>query len=137
MPVHPSFGPRLIYPNFSKVINVASGAASTTASTLVSGVTGWTIYVTNVEIAVTQDGATSLKLSDTTGTNVFVAVPAPGLVRLSANFGDDGVPLTESYGLQLNFSTAATAFACRGVVEGYLKQTSPVTAAAYASAALP
>lgn len=137
MSVNPSFGPRVLYPNFSKAINVASGAASTTASTLVTGITGWTIYVTSVNISVTQDGATSIKLSDTTNSLIFVGIPSPGLVRLEANFGEDGVALTEGYGLQYNFSTAATAFACKGVVEGYMKPTSPLTADAFASAALP
>jgi hypothetical protein len=137
MPVNPSFGPRLIYPNFSKVINVASGAASTTASTLVSGATGWTIYVTRVSISVTQDGATQLKISDTTGSLIVQGIPSPGLVEVSREFGEDGVPCTEGYGLQYNFTTAATAFACKGVVEGYMKQTSPLSAAAYASTVLP
>lgn len=136
MPVHPSFGPRVIYPNFSKTINVASGAASTTASTLVAGITGWTIYVTSVEVSVTQDGATALKLSDTTGSVFFTHPTSPGLVRASADFGD-GLPLTDNYGLQYNFTTAATAFACKAVVQGYLKQNGPVTAAAYAATVFP
>lgn len=137
MSVNPSFGPRVLYPNFSKAINVASGAASTTASTLVAGVTGWTIYVTRIAISVTQDGATQLKISDTTGTLILQGVSAPGLVEVSREFGEDGVPCTESYGLQYNFTTAATAFACKGVVEGYMRQTSPVTVAAHAAAVLP
>jgi len=137
MSVNPSFGPRVIYPNFSKVINVTSGAASTTASTLVAGIAGWTIYVTKVEVSVTQDGATALKISDTTGSVAFVHPPSPGLVRASAEFGEDGVPMTEGYGLQYNCTTAATAFACKAVVEGYLKQTSPVSASAFAAAVLP
>jgi len=137
MPVNPSFGPRLLYPNFSKVINVASGAASTTASTLVAGNTGWTIYVTRVAISVTQDGATQLKISDTTGSLILQGVSAPGLVEIAREFGEDGVPCTESYGLQYNFTTAATAFACKGVVEGYLKQTSPSSVSGYAAAVFP
>lgn len=137
MPVNPQFGPRVLFPNFSKLLNVASGSASTTASTLVAGVTGWTIYVTAIRVSVTQDGATQLKLSDTTGSLVFQSVPSPGLVEISRDFGQDGVPLTESYGLQYNFTTAATAFACKGVVEGYMRQTSPSSASAFAAAALP
>lgn len=137
MSVNPSLGPRVLYPNFSKLLNVASGAASTTASTLVAGVTGWTIYVTSIRVSVTQDGATQLKISDGTGSLVLQGQSAPGLVEISREFGEDGVPLTEGFGLQYNFTTVATAFACKGVVEGYMKQTSPVTVAAHAAAVLP
>lgn len=137
MSVNPSFGPRVIYPNFSKTISISSGAASTTASTLVAAVTGWTIYVTRVEVSVTQDGATALKLSDTTGSLIFTHPPSPGLVRASAEFGEEGVALTANYGLQYNCSTAATAFACKAVVEGYLRQNAPVSASAFAAAVFP
>lgn len=137
MPVNPSFGPRTLYPNFSKALNVNSGSASTTASTLVAGVTGWTIYVTAIRLSVTQDGATQLKVEDTTSSVILQTVSAPGLVEITREWGDEGLALTEGYGIQYKFTTASTAFACKGVIEGYLKQTSPVTAAAYAAAVFP
>jgi len=131
------YNPRALFPNFSKTINVSSGGASTTASTLVAGVTGWTIYVTNVEVSVTQDGATQLKIQDSTGSVVFTHPPSPGLVRATAEFGENGIACTESYGLQYVNSTAATAFACKAVVEGYMLQTSPVSVAAHAAGVMP
>jgi hypothetical protein len=136
MSVNPSFGPRVIYPNFSKTVSVSSGSGSTTASTLVTGNTGWTIFVTKITVSVTQDGASAIKFSDTTGSLIFTHPAAPGLVRLEADFGD-GLALTESYGLQYNFTTAGTALACKAVVEGYIKATTPQTQAAFAAAVLP
>ena len=131
------YNPRALFPSFSKTISISSGSASTTASTLVSGVTGWTIYVTNVEVSITQDGATALKLQDSTGSVIFTHPPSPGLVRHSADFGENGVACTESYGLQYVNSTAATAFACKAVVEGYMRQTSPVDVAAHQAGVMP
>lgn len=131
------YNPLALFPAFSKTINVSSGAASTTASTLVAGVTGWTIYVTHVEVSITQDGATALKLQDSTGSVVFVHPPSPGLVRHTAEFGESGVACTEGYGLQYVNTTAATAFACKAVVEGYMRQTSPVTLAAHQAGVMP
>jgi|PlaIllAssembly_1097288.scaffolds.fasta_scaffold00908_8 hypothetical protein len=131
------YNPRALFPSFSKTISVSSGSASTTASTLVAGVTGWTIYVTNIEVSVTQDGATALKVQDSTGSVIFVHVVSPGLVRQSADFGENGIACTEGYGLQYVNTTAATAFACKAVVEGYMRQTSPVTVAAHQSGVMP
>lgn len=131
------YNPRALFPNFSKTINVSSGGASTTASTLVAAVAGWTIYVTNVEVSVTQDGATALKLQDSGGTAIFVGVPSPGLVRQSADFGENGVALTEGAGLQYVNTTAATAWAAKAVVEGYMRQTSPVSLTSHAAGVMP
>ena len=137
MPTNPHYPGHVLFPNFSKTINISSGGASTTASVLVAGVAGWTIYVTRVHVSVTQDGATAFKLSDTTGSVAFVHPPSPGLVRFDSEFGDAGKAMTEGYGLQYNCTTASTAYAAHILVEGYMRQTSPVSMAAHAAAVWP
>lgn len=137
MSVNPSMGPLVIYPHFSKAISVASGSASTTASTLVAGVAGWTIYVTRVHVIPNQVGNTNFILKDSTGSIIFRHPFDSTVDPHDADYGDNGVPCTEGYNLQYVFSAAGTAFDAKILVDGYLRQTSPVSAAAYAAAALP
>lgn len=137
MSVNPSMGPRVIYPNFSKMINVASGAASTTASSLVAGVTGWTIYITGIHHSVHASGATTFRIEDSTGSVVFQAACSTASTFTDRDYGQDGFAMAEGMGIQYDFTTAATAAACRCLVEGYMRPTSPVSAAAYAAAVLP
>ena len=131
------YNPRAIYPAFSKRVEYASNS-TTAVTTVFTGVAGVTPYITRILVSVVQDGASAVKVRDdqTTASVFFTHAASPGLVRLDAEFGVDGLPCTEGKSVLVQLTTASTPFAAQVLVEGYLKPTSPIAAATYATAAL-
>jgi hypothetical protein len=117
---------RSIYQGFAAKVNFSSG--STASTTVVAAKTGFTPYLTKFIHSVTADGTASILVQDTqTTASVFVkTVASPGFGVREYGFGDEGLALTESYGVVVTIS-GSSAQVSNVVVEGYLKQTSPLT----------
>ncbi len=99
-------------------------AAAGGDATLVSGKTGWTIFVQRIIAYITTDAAQSASFEDDNSTAVQVAnIPAsPGDdTRWDFDFGARGKPLTEAKDFELNVSAAGLAMHFEW--EGYMKQT--------------
>lgn len=116
------------------VANVAVLAATTAAATvLLAARTGFTIYVQKIVLSITTTAAQTIILADSAGTPVVVAglAASPALGPYTWDFGPEGTPLTES--TALTYTLAAAGLAMRLHVQGYYKQTSPLTVAEHAS----
>ena len=93
-------------------------------ATLVSGKTGWTIFIQRIIAYITTDAAQSASFEDDTATPIQVAnIPAsPGDdTRWDFDFGARGKPLGESKDFELNVSAAGLAMHFEW--EGYMRQT--------------
>lgn len=92
--------------------------------TLVTGKTGWTIYIQRIIAYITTDAAQSASFEDDNGTPKQIAnIPAsPGDdTRWDFDFGAAGVPLTAAKDFELNVSAAGLAMHFEW--EGYSKQS--------------
>lgn len=108
------------------------------AEVLLVARTGYTAYVTKIQISVTTLGTTdAISLQDSAGTPVVIAALTPlpaaadGLSDLGPHFwdfGEEGAPLTVSTGLTLTASAGNVAYIH---VEGYWKQTLPLGEATF------
>jgi hypothetical protein len=116
---------RQIYQGFARSVNFSSG--STASTTVVAAKTGFTPYLTKFIHTVVVDGTASLLVQDTqTTASVFVkTVASPGFGVREYGFGEEGLAMTESYGVVVTIS-GSSAQVSSVVVEGYLKQTSPL-----------
>lgn len=103
-------------------------AASDPSATLVTGRTGYTIYVTHISLAVTTDNAATMTLQDSATTPIIIAKSkaSPGIGPILWDFGDDGTPLTEAKSLALLASGAGLAG--RLHIEYYFRQTNAIVA---------
>lgn len=123
---------RRIYKDISGSLALA---ATDGDQTLVTGKTGFTIFIQRVSFYVTTDAAQSLAFEDNNGTakKVFEVPTSPGDETLwGAEFGARGIPLTEGKNFVANVSAAGLAGQI--VWEGYLRQTSAISVEAAASA---
>ena len=99
-------------------------AAAGGDQTLVTGKTGWTIFVQRIIVYITTDAAQSMSFEDDNSTPKQIAnIPAsPGDdTRWDFDFGARGVPLTEAKDFELNVSAAGLA--AHFEWEGYMRQT--------------
>ena len=109
------------YTNISGNGTLAAGGGD---ATLVSGKTGWTIYIQRIIAYITTDAAQSASFEDDNGTPKQIAnIPSsPGDdTRWDFDFGAAGVPLTANKDFELNVSAAGLAMHFE--YEGYMKQT--------------
>jgi len=89
----------------------------------VAGVTGWTIYVQKILVAVTTDNAATQQFEDNAGTPIIAAKTkaSPGIGPIEFDFGPDGFPLTESKSLMHRMSAAGMAASI--TITGYMTPT--------------
>lgn len=109
-------------------------AADGDATLVTSRGAGFTLFIQRIIAYITTDAAQSWAFTDSNGTPKVIArvTTSPGVdTRWEFDFGDEGVPLTEGKNFLLDVSAAGLA----GHIEwlGYQKQTSTVTAAAFAA----
>ena len=109
---------RRLYEDISGKLIVAADTGDTT---LVAAKTGQTIYIQRIIFYVTTDAAQSMSFED--GTLQIANIPAsPGDdTRWDFDFGDVGIPLTESAAFLMN--VRAAGLAGNLVWEGYQKCT--------------
>jgi hypothetical protein len=83
----------------------------TTAAAKIAAVTGWTIYVQKITLAVTTDNAATQTWQDSAGTPIIVAgtKASPGIGPITWDFGPDGFALTEGQSLDHKMSGAGMA----------------------------
>ncbi len=116
--------------NISGALALATGDGD---QTLVTGRANHTIYIQKIIFTVTTDATPTASFEDSNSSaKVIAEVPAsPGEGQLIFDFGDEGVPLTEGKNFVLNLSAAGLG----GHIEwlGYMKQSSTMTAAAFAA----
>lgn len=123
---------RRIYKDISGHLALAAADGD---ATLVTGKTGFTIFIQRVQFYVTTDAAQSLSFEDSNGTprKIFEVTTSPGDETLwAAEFGAKGIPLTEAKDFVANVSAAGLAGQI--VWNGYIRQTATLSAAAAASA---
>jgi len=112
------------YTNVSRSGSVlAADDLSVTPRSLVTAVTGWTIYVQRISIYVNTDNAATQTFRDTAGTPIVVekTKASPGIGPLLMDFGPEGFALTESKGLELVNSAAGLAYTY--TVVAYMRAT--------------
>lgn len=112
---------RRIYQDISGSANIVAATDWSTAHTLVALKSKYTIYVQKITVQITTDGAHTLTFQDSATTPIVIAKTksAPGLGPIVFDFGEQGVPLTESKA----FSCLMDAAGLAGEIhwEGYLK----------------
>lgn len=89
----------------------------------------WTVHVQRIILSVTTDAAQTLTFQDDNGTpKVIAKSPAsPGLgIEVVADFGPEGIPLTQ--GTNLDIVISAAGLACVYSIEAYEKLTATNTA---------
>lgn len=108
---------------YQDVSTTLAFTASTDDTTLITGRTGWTIFVQRIIVWINTSTAATESFQDHTTGKVIAVVPAsPGAnTRWDFDFGPEGVPLTVSENLLWNVS--ATGHAGHLIVEAYMKQT--------------
>jgi hypothetical protein len=132
-PVSPEIGFDRWYKKASANLTVL--AAGGPSATLLAARTGHTIYVKRIVFTVTTGGvAESWTVRDSAGTPVVIAVlPASATVGSFVHyFGDEGLPITAEKALNIVSSGAGVAGQVK--VDGYYRQTSPLTIAEHQSA---
>lgn len=99
-----------------------------TASTKITGKTGWTIYIQRILLSVTTDNAAVQTFQDSAGTPVELAKSkvSPGLGPIEWEFGEEGLALTEAKSFQHKMSAAGMAGTV--TVQAYMRQTATITA---------
>lgn len=102
---------------------------SATARTLVTGRTGYTLYIQKITVNVITDNAATLQFKDTAGTPVVIAgtKASPGIGPILFDFGDEGRALTEAKNFTLANSAAGLAADIHW--EGYERPTGTLTPA--------
>lgn len=114
---------------YSSVSGALAVTATTDDTTLVTGKTGFTIYIQRVAFYVTTDAAQSISFEDSNGTPKAVCkVPtSPGVdTPWVFDFGPRGVPLTEAKNFVMNVSAVGLAGHCEW--EGYSRLTAVLNA---------
>lgn len=103
----------------ANVVAASDGAANV----LFPAVTGHTLFVTRILVAVTTDAAQTFTFQDSASTPIVIAKTkaSPGIGPIDFDFGDDGTPLTEAKSFDLNISAAGLA--ARVHAEGYYRRT--------------
>jgi hypothetical protein len=132
MPVHSAEGLRRHYRGFNDITVALAGADP--SATLVAAKTGHTIYVQRLEVVLTTTAAQNWIFRDTAGTPIVLAVlpNSSAVARHLLVDSEQGIPLTEGKALDLLASAAGLAGQIH--VEGYWKQTAPLSKAAAAAA---
>jgi hypothetical protein len=122
---------RRIYRDKSTSLQVA--AASAGQAGVIAAVTGHTVYVQRIVVAILTSAAQTITFRDTAGSPVSIAIiPASAAVGTIYNFdfGARGVALTAEKGLDIS-GTAGPAYTVS--VEAYARQTSALSQASAAS----
>lgn len=81
---------------------------SSTARVLVTGATGYTVYVQQIAVNVLTDNAATLTFQDDASTPVVIAgtKASPGVGPILFDFGEEGRALTEAKDFELKNSAA-------------------------------
>lgn len=93
---------------------------------LITGKTGWTIYIQSIFLAVTTDHAATQLFQDTASSPIIAAgtKASPGIGPIPFPFGAEGFALTEAKGLDLKNSGAGLAYSY--TVQAYRKKTASI-----------
>jgi hypothetical protein len=112
----------------------AADNLSVTARQLVELKANHTIFIQKISVNVITDNAATLTFQDDNTTPRIIAgtKASPGIGPINFDFGEEGVALTEGKDFELKNSGAGLAAEITWT--GYMKQTSTMTAAAFASA---
>lgn len=111
------------YRNVSTSYSFLAATDYTTAAAKIAAVTGDTIYVQKILIAVTVDNAAVQTFQDSAGTPIVAAKTkvSPGVGPIEFDFGPEGFALTESKGL--NHLMSAAGMAGSVTITAYAKTT--------------
>lgn len=105
---------------------VVAATDYSTASSKITGVAGWTIFVKKITVCVTTDNAATQLFQDSSSTPILVATTkvSPGLVSITFDFGERGFALTAGKDFQHKMSAAGIAASV--TVDAYMAQTAAV-----------
>ncbi len=117
------------YTNVSVSYDFVAGTdySGGSVATKIAAVTGWTIYIQRILLAVTTDNAAVQTFQDSAGTPIIAAKSkiSPGVGPILWDFGPEGFALTVSKGFQHLMSAAGMAGSV--TVTAYMKRTATST----------
>lgn len=125
MHVHSAESLRRFYRGFND--NTVAVAGADPSATLVAAKTGHTIFVQRLQVVLTTTAAQSWTFRDTAATPVVLAV-LPNSSTVGRHLlvdSEQGIPLTE--GKALDLAASAAGLAGQIEIEGYWKQTAPLS----------